>query len=201
MVDEPDPSEASETNGEQKESTQNSHIAENIMKALKSVGRGILATINWIDAKGAFITALTTVVIAVLTFFYVHYSRAQWQVMNDQRQAMTIANGINAQAAGAAASAATTAQQTLTQSINAFQLDERPWVFVSSFGLASEPEANKEAPKIDIFLMNSGKTPALTSSLTMRPRLGQSPRSRRLPHLRRENHPEQTYYRQISLEI
>jgi hypothetical protein len=126
MVDEPDPSEASETNGEQKESTQNSHIAENIMKALKSVGRGILATINWIDAKGAFITALTTVVIAVLTFFYVHYSRAQWQVMNDQRQAMTIANGINAQAAGAAASAATTAQQTLTQSINAFQLDERP---------------------------------------------------------------------------
>jgi hypothetical protein len=74
---------------------------------------------------------------------------------------MTTANWINAQSAGAAASAATTAQQTLTQTTNAFQLDERPWVYVSSFGLVSEPEANKEGPKIDFSLMNSGKTPAL----------------------------------------
>jgi hypothetical protein len=38
----------------------------------------------WTDQKGPFIAALATVVIAVLTGIYVHYSHAQWRVMRDQ---------------------------------------------------------------------------------------------------------------------
>jgi hypothetical protein len=64
-------------------------------------------------------------------------------------------------AANAAKCAANIAQRSLAQSVSAFQLDERPWVYISSFGLTSEPMANQKPPTIDYFVMNSGKTPAL----------------------------------------
>lgn len=51
------------------------------MGPLKAFGRGTAKVVNWLNAKGPFVTAIATVVIAALTGTYVHYSRAQWKVM------------------------------------------------------------------------------------------------------------------------
>ncbi|MGA3034115.1 MAG: hypothetical protein ABSD70_12575, partial [Terracidiphilus sp.] len=63
---------------------QDSSTPNHGMRALKAIGRGMASTVNWIDSKGPFITALATVAIAVLTGVYVHWSHAQWSVMNRQ---------------------------------------------------------------------------------------------------------------------
>ena len=61
------------------------------MRPLKALGRAIVKVVGWLDARGGFVTAVATVVtaaatavIALLTGVYVHYSRAQWQVMHDE---------------------------------------------------------------------------------------------------------------------
>jgi hypothetical protein len=99
----------------------------------------------------------------------------QWRTMSGQLKEMHDSGGQTDQLlclygkqleqatvqARAARSAADTARQTLSESIDSLQLDERPWVYVSSFNLSSEPEVGKDAPKISITPFNSGKTPAL----------------------------------------
>jgi hypothetical protein len=146
----PEVAAAAQTNREQKESQQDPHYAEHKMRPLKAVGGGILATVNWIDTKGPFITALATVGIAVLTAYYVHYSRT--------------ANIINQKSANAAANAAVTAQNTLTQSIEAFRTDERAWVVVDQIALLESHPPHSTFPwsfKYGVYAKNVGKTIAL----------------------------------------
>lgn len=45
------------------------------------VVRAFKASIEWIDRRSTLVMALATAVIAILTGFYVHYARAQWQIM------------------------------------------------------------------------------------------------------------------------
>jgi hypothetical protein len=45
-----------------------------------------------------------------------------------------------------------------------FVIDQRPWVYVSSLNLTSEPEEKKEGPKIAVSILNSGRTMALKVS-------------------------------------
>ncbi len=85
-----------------------------VVKALKATRRGVAAVVNWTDEKGGFITALATVIIAILTAFYVHYSRAQWKVMSDQLPDLHAS-------AQAAQQSAKVAQDTLIAS-------NRPWL-------------------------------------------------------------------------
>src|SRR5438034_1965048 len=49
--------------------------------------------VAWLDANNGAITAAATVVIAVLTFFYVRYSPRQWDVMRSQLDAMITSEG------------------------------------------------------------------------------------------------------------
>ncbi len=62
--------------------------AEDVMRTLKTIGRGIRNTINWVDSKGPFISAVSTVAIAVLTAFYVHYSRVANGISLDTLQSV-----------------------------------------------------------------------------------------------------------------
>jgi hypothetical protein len=71
--------------------------SKNVALGCKRMWQRILKAVNWIDTRGPFISALATVVIAILTAYYVHYSRT--------------ANLINQQAANAATSAAETASR------------------------------------------------------------------------------------------
>jgi len=71
--------------GEKQEHPKNNRqYAQNVMRALKAIWRRVLVSVDWIDQKGPFVTAVATVAIAVLTAFYVYYSHAQWEVMRDQ---------------------------------------------------------------------------------------------------------------------
>jgi hypothetical protein len=76
-----DPTKAAEKQGQTK---QYRNYSQYVVRPLKAFGRGTLKVVNWLDAKGGFVTAVATVAIAVLTGFYVHYSRAQWKAMRDQ---------------------------------------------------------------------------------------------------------------------
>jgi hypothetical protein len=67
----------------------------------------------------------------------------------------------NHRAAGAAQSAADTAAKTLMASQDSIELDQRPWIFVSSLVLFSEPERGKPAPSISVSTTNTGKTPGI----------------------------------------
>lgn len=42
--------------------------------------------VQWLDTNYGAVTAAATVVIAILTFFYVRYAKNQWRVMDDQTQ-------------------------------------------------------------------------------------------------------------------
>jgi hypothetical protein len=46
--------------------------------------RPLKALVTWLDVHDGAVTALATVVIALLTFFYVRYARKQWEVMGQQ---------------------------------------------------------------------------------------------------------------------
>jgi hypothetical protein len=124
--------------------------AEYGMRALKTTWKGLLKTVNWIDSKGPLISALSTVVIAVLTGFYVHYSR--------------VANGINLQTATAAKSAAETSQKELVR-------DNRPWLGTDHLVFIAPVRIVKIGPP-EMFMLqaqmsykyeirNYGKDPAL----------------------------------------
>ncbi len=61
--------------------------------------------------------------------------------------------------ASASEAQARIAEKSVEATIQQSQLDQRPWVY-ASFTLTAEPEVGKEIPSIDIWLSNSGKTPA-----------------------------------------
>lgn len=58
--------------------------ARRLMKVLRAIKDGALRTVDWIDRRGPLVSAIATVIIAVLTWKYVQWSQAQWNVMNDQ---------------------------------------------------------------------------------------------------------------------
>lgn len=139
----PHPTHTTETHYRHEKPNYYSKGTEYGMRALKAVWRVFLKTANWIDSKGPLISALSTVVIAVLTAFYVHYSR--------------VANGINQQSANAATSAACTATRSLELTRQMFEASQAA-VFVSAFELKTRPEHHPVW--ITVRLRNTGKTRA-----------------------------------------
>lgn len=105
---------------------QHHFYAQYVVRPLKTVGRGIIAVVNWTDENNGFVTALATVAIAILTGVYVHYSRAQWKVMRDQLPDLHTSAEAAKDAAKAADASAKTAQQQL-------EMSERPWMSAEFF--------------------------------------------------------------------
>jgi hypothetical protein len=106
-------------------------------RSLRAVGRGTVVVVNWINSRSPFVTTLATVVIAILTFYYVRYSRDQWKAMNTQTQI---------------------ADATLKQ----IRYEDRPWMTVVSV-LPTVVETDKQIEGV-ITLINSGKSPALDTT-------------------------------------
>lgn len=155
---------AASANKEQQEPKQHQYRAKKIVTALKAVGMGIVRTINWLNAKAGFVTALATIVIAILTGFYVHYSRAQWTVMRDQLPELKKSANAARDAADAAKSAATTAASGLTDSEKYFLIEQRPYMVVDEgFPQLVTPQApTADQPiKVNVQFRNIGKTPAV----------------------------------------
>jgi hypothetical protein len=80
----PETTNASEAYNKPQQPKQHRNYSRHIIGPLKATGRATLRVINRIDQKGPFVTAIATVLIAILTGFYVYYSRAQWSTMNRQ---------------------------------------------------------------------------------------------------------------------
>ena len=113
----PQTTDATQPDNKEQQPKQHRDYSEYVMRPLKAVGRATIIVVNWLDEKGPFVTAIATVIIAILTGFYVHYSRAQWKVMRDQLPELKTS-------AEAAKDAATTAAKQL-------EMSERPWVILT----------------------------------------------------------------------
>src|SRR5208337_465243 len=74
----PHPANTTKSHQHREKTSYYAHTAKYIIQALNAIGRGALKTVHWIDSKGPLISAVATVIIASLTYSYVHYSRAQW---------------------------------------------------------------------------------------------------------------------------
>jgi hypothetical protein len=80
--------------------------------------------------------------------------------MKKQSKAMQESTGASKVQSDAAKSAVENARQSLQASIEAFHLDQRPWVTPFDFRLAEDLEYGKP-PKVEVWSENTGKTPAL----------------------------------------
>jgi len=58
----------------------------NVLRFLRTVGNWIKSFFGWADAHDGAITALATVAIVGLTYFYVTYSKEQWKEMQSARR-------------------------------------------------------------------------------------------------------------------
>lgn len=145
----PKPTNSSKTAEEQPKSKENQHYSQYIMRPLKAFGRGTVKTVNWLNAKAGFVTAIATVLIAVLTGFYVHYSRAQWQVMNGQLTQIKAGNEIQG---------------------SELELSQRPWVDaqISLEGPLRFDENGATVP-LRFGLRNTGHSPAFAANIEVRP--------------------------------
>lgn len=106
--------------------------------------------VDWINSIGPLVTALATIAIAVLTWRYVHYARAQWKAMNDQLPEIK-------NSADGAKSSADTARESL-ESV------QRAFVTFKSINMDYIPKTNKTKGAAWIsyaMLENSGTTPAI----------------------------------------
>jgi hypothetical protein len=165
-------------NNKQQQPKQNRKYPEYVMRPLKAVGQSVIAVVNWTDKNDGFITALATVVIAVLTGIYVHYSRAQWKVMRDQLTEMTnsrlqaktdSASAITAQQAIAQTSLSTSQgnfDKSSQSAENTFRDEQRAWIGVTRQTLEQFEE--KKAVVIGVSITNAGKTPARNLKIRVR---------------------------------
>src|ERR1700724_3620772 len=80
----PEPADPTKADNEEKNPKQPHNYAQHVMRPIKAIGRGIAGVINWLDAKDGVVTAVATVVIAILTGYYVHYAKEQWRIMSGQ---------------------------------------------------------------------------------------------------------------------
>jgi cytoskeletal protein RodZ len=87
-----------------------------------------------------------------------------WIVTKQAANTAAIAAKAAQQSAAASQEGVEINKRSIESSIAASQLDQRPWVYVSSLSLTGEPESNKEGPKIAVFMLNSGKAMALKVS-------------------------------------
>jgi hypothetical protein len=144
----PETTNTSKAPEKQGQAKQYRNYSKYIVRTLKACGRGLVNVINWLDAKGGFVTAIATVVIAILTGVYVHYSRAQWRVMRDQLPELHTS-------AEAAKRAADTAGREL-------ELSERPWVS-ADLTLVGPLVFDKDGAHVTarLSLKNSGHSPAV----------------------------------------
>lgn len=88
----PEPPESTQANDKQEQPKDQRCYSKDGMRVLKAMGQGIIAAINWVNSKGPLVAAMAAVAIAVLTWRYVHYSRAQWTVMGGQLTEMQAAH-------------------------------------------------------------------------------------------------------------
>ena len=116
----------------------------------------ILETIKWpfawFEGHQAAIAALATVVIAVLTAFYVHYARQQWVTMNASVEEARRANDI----AGAAS----------RQAVETVSVENRAWLGERALDLI-ELAPGKKAQMRAVFI-NSGRSAATDVHWTIR---------------------------------
>lgn len=135
------------------QSGQNRNYSKYTMRPLKAAGRAVLAVVDWTDKNNGFVTALATVVIAILTGIYVHYSRAQWKVMRDQLPELHTS-------AEAAESAANTAAAQL-------EFAERPWID-ANISLSGPLSWNVNGGNITlkIIFRNTGHSPSLSTTIS-----------------------------------
>jgi hypothetical protein len=142
----PEPANSFKATEEEQHSEQQHRYSQYIMRLLKASGGGTVRTVNWLDEKAGFVTAVATVLIAVLTGFYVHYSRAQWRTMQDEIPLLK-------SSAQAAQSAADIAASALIAS-------SRAWISPTGAGL-DRPLKLHDIFEFFVQYSNPGKSPAM----------------------------------------
>jgi hypothetical protein len=153
-----------------------------VMRTLKATRRGIVAVVNWTDAKAGFITALATVIIAVLTGFYVHYSRAQWKVMHDQLPELHTSAQAAKDAAGAAKQSADTQEHSFLMEKRRAEDMEEAICALRSTGTAALDHLYQ------IFVANSGKVTARNVEAHVDISLNAVPGNKKLRELGTDRH-------------
>lgn len=116
-------------------------------------------SIAFIDRHNAFITAVATIAIAILTGYYVTYAKRQWIAMHDQLEEMRSSSlqtdkmiAVAAAQAEASKISAEVAQQTLIAS-------QRAWVGPVNAKVDGAVEADKPV-NVVISVRNTGREPA-----------------------------------------
>jgi hypothetical protein len=182
----PEKPEAAPPTGKQEVPEQKRNYSQYGMRPLKAIGRGTIAVVRWTDRNSGFITVLATVAIAVLTFFYVRYSRAQWTVMSDTlrqaeqssqqstNQVWQAIGNINWMARSMDWSQKGTqaaiehsdrlAKRALDASVAQAKLDRRPWVglqLLQCNNCRTDTDGSLIIGDLSAVLVNTGKTPAV----------------------------------------
>jgi len=134
----PQTSDTTPANKKEGRPRQQRYYAQYVMRPLKAIWRRILITIDWINQKGPFVTAIATVAIALLTAFYVLYSRGQWQVMSGQLSVV---------------------QRQFRQAQEQEQWDLEPYVDLTKAVVLKSP-ISTDNPVVVLTLTNKGKSPA-----------------------------------------
>jgi len=78
------------------QSAENREASDYVMRFRETIGRWGRNFVRAVDLHSALISAAATIVIAILTAFYVHYSKAQWAVMREQANISDRANQLSA---------------------------------------------------------------------------------------------------------
>lgn len=133
------------------------HIQKTKKPFFKYVREPFKAVVAWVDGHNGFVTALSTVAIAVLTFFLAVYANGQLRVFSEQLAEMKSSGGqtdtlieTNKKLAEAAVKSAEVAEKTL-------KITQRAYFYIS----ASVKDFEKgHIPKGVISIKNVGITPA-----------------------------------------
>jgi|GEM_PF-5097858 len=148
----PEAANPAQSDDEKQQPKYHRNYAQYVMRPLKAVGHGFVKAVNWLDAKDGFVAALATVVIAVLTGYYVHYAKQQWGVMKGQLTEMTQQSAIS--------------QRQL-------ELSERPWIDATI--MLDGPltwNINGANLPVKVILSNTGHSPALSTNVSPTPLIG-----------------------------
>jgi hypothetical protein len=161
----PQSSDSSEPKQNDVNAAQRRHYAQYIMWPFKAVWRAFTAVINWLDKNDGAVTAIATIAIAVLTAYYVHYARGQWNVMQGQLGEMIRQYPQLQKSADAATKANLAAHDALTRS-------NRPWLGVESVRIIAPISFMKAGSgkdityfvngSLEITIKNFGTSPALS---------------------------------------
>jgi hypothetical protein len=166
----PQGSEPPNSNEDQKDSKQSRHYAKYVVWPFKALGRWFMRVVNWLDKYDGAVTAAATIVIAVLTGYYVYYAKQQWGVMKGQliemKQARIQAKTDDASAITAQQAIAQTSLKTSQDNFakssqgseSAFRDEQRAWIGITSQVLTQFEEHKPVVMQVN--MSNTGKTPA-----------------------------------------